>query len=443
MMLDAPLDIASELLALCLPASSVGGLHDEAGLSAAAAASPREDPAPAPSAPAHDEAHWECLISQAIQQGVAPLVAVRSRALSLPVPVRERLESLYRSNALRNLRLAAEESRLCSALSAAGIPHWTLKGPGLSERLYADIGVRQIADLDLLIEPANLSRVDALLAQLGFRRQTTGRIDSLAAAQELIYVRDGNCIPSWGKSALTSPLAVDPSSRLRESADGTRSSPSGPRPGAAPATFLDLHQRLLPYVRRDPLAARVFREGMTAENLLLYLCANQITHRFARLRYLCDVSAFLDRESPALDWDRFLASARALPWGPGIGLGLRWASQFSRHPAPAEVLRNLRPNHIGDLLLRRTLGSSAVEAAARSRLLDSSAGAAVPIAAAYLGRPSACGIAWNLLVPSRAYLREQTGAPAAQPPGALAAAYASRLIRKIPSALRSLWRPDL
>jgi hypothetical protein len=314
-MSDHALELASDLLALCLPVGSAARAADR----------PR-----AFSADQWDEAHWKFLISQAIQQGVAPLAAVRSRSLSLPVSIRERLESLYRANAMRNLRLAAEESRLSAALSSAGISHWTLKGPGLSERLYADIGVRQISDLDVLIEPGNLARVDALLAELGFRRQTAGRIDSLAAAQELIYVREVGAL----------------SSRLRDSAGGTRFPPGEGNSSGQLATYLDLHQRLLPYVRRDALAQRVFREGMTAENLLLYLCANQITHRFARLRYLCDVCASLDREGSSLDWDRFLHSARALPWGPGIGFALRWASQFLRFPAPDRVLRGLRPNPI-------------------------------------------------------------------------------------------------
>ena len=453
------LNALDALLALCIPGST-----GEASTAPVQAGSP-------------PSADWDALIQHAILQGVAPLVAVRSRALAIPTAVRERLESLYRANAMRNLRLAAEEARLCSALNSAGLRHWTLKGPGLSERLYGDIGVRQISDLDLLIEPASLARADALLASLGFRRQTAGGIASLAAAQELIYIREAAILSSSSRSngdpsfpaqraihsasgaanatgdfAQTRPpspsfVYLSEAAEARDRARGVppffsapASQSSLPTRHSPPPTavYLDLHQRLLPYVRRDALAARVFREGMTSDNLLLYLCANQITHRFARLRYLCDVSAFLDREGGALDWDRFLRSARALPWGPGIGLCLRWASQVSRVPAPDEVLRELRPNPIGGLLLRRALGASPAEAATRTRILDSSAGAAIPLAAAYLGRPSACGIAWNLLLPSRAYLREQTGAPAGHP---LAAAYATRLMHKIPAALRQLLKP--
>jgi hypothetical protein len=381
-------DLARELLSLCMASSRPGGGAD-------LTRQPSADPRSRGGLECPPSLDWDALIRLAIEQGVAPLLAVRTRHLRLPVPVRERLESIYSSNSIRNLRLAAEESRISAALGAAGLRHWPLKGPTLSERLYGDIGVRQIADLDLLVEPANFAHADALLASLGYVRQTAGKIESLARAQELVYVRNST----------------------------------------APASYLDLHQRLLPYVRRDPLAARVFADGMTRENLLLYLCANQITHRFARLRYLCDVTACLEREGASLSWDAFLDAARRMPWGPGIGLALGWAAEFAPSSVPSHVLRALRPNPLGDLLLRRSLGDGAAEAVSRRPLLDGPGGASVSLGAAYLGRPTAARIAWQMMFPSRAYLREQTGAPAGEP---LLPAYAARLMRKIPAALRHL-----
>ena len=369
-------ELARELLSLCLAPSREGGRFVGA-------------------VGAEDPASWESLVHLAIQQGVAPLLAVRTRHLALPVEFRERLESIYSANSIRNLRLAAEESRLSATLTAAGLRHWPLKGPGLSERLYADIGVRQISDLDLLVEPANLARTDELLAGLGYQRQTSGPIGSLSRAMELLYVRD---------AASQRPF------------------------------YLDLHQRLLPYVRRDPLATRVFAQGMNQENLLLYLCANQITHRFARLRYVCDVAAFLGREGSAVNWEAFAVAARKMPWGPGVGLSLHWAGEFAPACVPPEVLRSLRPNPLGDLLLRRALGADAAEAA--SRALEGAAGASVAVGAAFAG-PAQLGMAWRVAFPSRAYMREQTGAPAEHP---LAPVYALRLAEKIPQALRQLFR---
>ena len=369
-------ELARELLSLCLAPS-------------------REREKPEGSATAMNAASWEPLVHLAIQQGVAPLLAVRTRHLALPVEFRERLEAIYSANTVRNLRLAAEESRLSAALSAAGLRHWPLKGPGLSERLYGDIGVRQISDLDLLVEPPNLARADGLLAGLGYQRQTSGPIASLSRAMELLYVREV---------------------------------------GSRPPFYVDLHQRLLPYVRHDPLATRVFAHGMTRENLLLYLCANQITHRFARLRYVCDVARFLGREGSTVNWEAFVAAARKMPWGPGMGLGLDWAGEFAPARVPPEVLRSLRPNPLSDLLLRRALGADAAEAASRG--LEGPAGASVAVGAAFAGSAQ-LGIAWRVAFPSRVYMREQTGAPAER---RLAPVYALRLAERIPRALRQLFR---
>jgi len=400
--------LARELLSLCL--------------------TPARDAAP--SGIKDDPASWEPLVHLAIEQGVAPLLAVRARHLTLPVAFRERLESIYSANSVRNLRLAAEESRISAALTTAGVRHWPLKGPGLSERLYADIGVRQISDVDLLIEAANLARTDALLADLGYQRKTSGPISGLSRAQELLYVRDGS-------SPVSSRVPV-PSGReicFLDSPPSPSRLASGHSP-LATAFYLDLHQRLLPYVRRDPLAARVFELGMNHENLLLYLCANQITHRFARLRYLCDVAAFLRREASAVNWDAFVAAAHKMPWGPGVGLCLQWADEFTPSRVPPEVLRSLRPNPLGDLLLRRALGADAAEAASRTRALDGPAGASVAVGAAFAG-PTQLGMAWRMAFPSRAYLQEQTGAPAEH---AFASTYAWRLAERIPRAIRQLFR---
>lgn len=411
--------LARELLSLCLASSSnsTGTNAGRGGTEPARQASGGCPPfaAQPPAGDSQTTGDWDALIHLAIEQGVAPLLAVRTRNLRLPVPIRERLELIYRANSLRNLRLTAEESRISAALSAAGLRHWPLKGPGLSERLYADIGVRQVADLDFLVGPGSLASADAALAGLGYVRHTAGPIESVARAQELIYV-------------------YQPAPPARSSASSLVTGQSS----LATSFHLDLHQRLLPYVRRDPLAASVFASGMTRENLLLYLCANQITHRFARLRYLCDVAAFLAREGSSVDWDAFLATARRMHWGPGIGLALDWAVDLVPGSVPAHVLHALRRNPLGSMLLRHSLGSGAADAASRTRLLDGPGGAPVSLGSTYLGTPAACAIAWNMVFPSRAYLREQTGAPQGR---SLAPAYATRLLRKIPGALRHLLKP--
>jgi len=351
-----------------------------------------------------DAGEWEGLLALAVVHGVAPLIWLRTCAGRVeppipPAPLRL-LEHLYRANCLRNLRLAAEQSWLAAALEKAGIRAWTLKGPALSERLYGDGGIRQVADLDLLVEPASLARADALLARLGYERQARGELAAQAATQELVYVRGSE---------------------------------------SAPPVFLDLHQRLLPYVRRDPLATRVYEQGMTRENLLLYLCATQISHRFSRLRYLCDVASFLIREGGATDWDEFLRGARQLPFGPGIALSLRWACDAAGCHVPEPIVQALAPGRLGGAVLRRALGRNAVETVARGRALGGPAGASVILGAAG-GMRARMTMAWSMVFPSGAYLREQGGA--ARGGGRLAPIYAGRLARNFPAALRHLLRPS-
>jgi Uncharacterised nucleotidyltransferase len=67
------------------------------------------------------------------------------------------LEARAKKERLQSLRLAAESQRVSGILSDAGIEHRFIKGPLLSKRIYGDPGLRHSKDLDLVVEPGNVS----------------------------------------------------------------------------------------------------------------------------------------------------------------------------------------------------------------------------------------------------------------------------------------------
>jgi len=60
--------------------------------------------------------------------------------------------------------------RLTAGLSDAGIRALPLKGPLLSERIHGELGARVSADIDLLVEDADLVAAIDVLSTLGYRR---------------------------------------------------------------------------------------------------------------------------------------------------------------------------------------------------------------------------------------------------------------------------------
>jgi hypothetical protein len=339
---------------------------------------------------------WEALLALAAEHGVAALLACTVPLADVPAPARARLWAFAELNRRRNEALKAEQETLLAALAAAGLPALPMKGAELSGKLFGDVGVRQIADLDILVRPEDFDDLDALLAAQGFSRTVRDHAERLRRAQELAYVKRA------GESTLA----------------------------------LDLHFRLLPYAESDPLTARVWREGWTRENLLVYLCANTVSHRFASLRHLADVHALLRQTGATLAWNAVAAAAQELEFAPGIWQTLAFVEEWAPGIVPAATLSALRPHAWERKLLAWTVGIDAVAALARSRALAGPFGA-LGILASTRGVAGRLRQAARLVFPPAVYLRQQYAAAPPQPAWPL---YASRLAQKLPLALRDLFR---
>ncbi len=342
------------------------------------------------------DAEWNALLPLALAHGVGPLLFANLRERVLPVQARDQLRHVYLSNSFRNEKLLAEQQRILDAFSKKSLAAWPLKGPHLSQTLYGDPAVRQVADLDLLIRPEDLAACDELLHSFGYTRQAQGDIATLRDAGELIYLR------------------------------------SAPDVAGSMNYAVDLQQRVLPYGRRDPLADRIRAQGLKPENLLLLLCVNQIAHRFSRLKYLLDVAACLRALPANFDWNDFTATAQLLHVTPGIYWSLYWARDAAGAPVPEHVLEELRPGWSSRRLASRALGDDFLALLARGASLDGPAGAWAILACSRPGLPR-LGQFWRLLFPPRATLRQEFF----DAPGrSILYLYFVRLARKLPAALR-------
>jgi hypothetical protein len=79
------------------------------------------------------------------------------------------LTKQYRLNAQRLALMHTELAEILALFAQNNLPLLPLKGAVLTSTLYPDPGLRPMADLDLLIHPADLAPATQLLAQLGYR----------------------------------------------------------------------------------------------------------------------------------------------------------------------------------------------------------------------------------------------------------------------------------
>lgn len=274
---------------------------------------------------------WNRLVPLAARHGLLPLLARHLEALepeALPTPVREHLRAHRYAVALRNLSLSGELLRVLRLFDKHGIPVLPFKGPTLGQLAYGDPALREFGDLDLLLQPRDVSRTRSLLAEQGYCSPY-----ALTPAQEAAYLR------SLGQLALVKPEGC----------------------------LVELHETLAPRAFVFPLdlatmwpRCRVVKlTGQPvpcpgAEDMLLILCMHGAKHLWKNLGWICDVAELLRRHN-ALNWGQVQREARRLGSERLLWLGVQLAEHVLQAPLPADVSCQAKRDKTARLLAEMVL----------------------------------------------------------------------------------------
>src|SRR3990172_208262 len=117
-------------------------------------------------------AEWELLMHRAQAEGAAALLYWRlsqsGEIKSLPESLRNSLRAMYFSIRMNNQEILKELEILTRLFDQAGIPVVALKGVCFALTIYPDIGLRPMADLDLLVPASKISEAVRLTKSLGY-----------------------------------------------------------------------------------------------------------------------------------------------------------------------------------------------------------------------------------------------------------------------------------
>jgi hypothetical protein len=115
---------------------------------------------------------WQRVLSTATDLRVAPLVYSTLKTVasttSVPPAVIEQLARLYYRHAALNGQFYAELRTILTACAQATIPVLVLKGAAIAERVYGNIALRPMSDLDLLVRREDLEAMNRLLHELNY-----------------------------------------------------------------------------------------------------------------------------------------------------------------------------------------------------------------------------------------------------------------------------------
>lgn len=106
----------------------------------------------------------------------------------IPEQLFRKWEEAYYSNLILNSEIISLLARLLKECGRKNIPVIVLKGPAALAQVYKDIGLRALADLDLLCRKKDLKALSDIAFSLGCRRQGFIRLHHLVFAQETLGI---------------------------------------------------------------------------------------------------------------------------------------------------------------------------------------------------------------------------------------------------------------
>ncbi len=249
--------------------------------------------------------------------------ALRQEEFNKHVPqwVMQELEEVYYGNFARNLYYQAELGKALQALQAEGIPTIVLKGAALAERVYKDIGLRPMVDLDIMVPERSMERADIAVRRLGYLPKESPEKQQKIRENHRHY------------PALVSPDQMVPIEVHRHIVEST--SP--------------FHFDLAGFWTRAQGATVAGAQALVLgpEDQLTHLCLNCFQNRKYRssgaLGQLCDISETILHYWDTLDWDLFSQVAHQNNLAGPIYCMLLTVRELTGTAPPGNVLEGLKP----------------------------------------------------------------------------------------------------
>ena len=263
---------------------------------------------------------WPWLLRQVERWGLAPLVYTHLQPVAhaghVPQSVLERLRHLSHRDTIYGVAQRQVLRATLVGLAEAGVPVIVLKGAALAALVYPAPALRPMRDLDLLVQPRDRARVEAVLRRLR---------EAPAAGSDAPH----------GSSAL-GPERFAPLD-IRDHLVSPRGVAWLPAAGAIP--IADVWQRA-----RPAQIVSVATLVLSPEDLLLHL-ALQLAEAggfVGHVRTLCDIGATCWRYGEAIDWWALGTRATTYQVGKALYYCLRLARELVGADVPGGALTELR-----------------------------------------------------------------------------------------------------
>lgn len=262
-------------------------------------------------------ADWDDLCKQADARRVSPALYYVLRSTTwVPPHSLEKLRKVYERTMQRNLYLFGECKRVETSFRQQNLQVILLKGAALAPLVYANLALRPLRDLDLLVSPDAVEPARACLEKLGYAALPEPQSDAtLAQKSEIGFLKSS---PKPSRIELHWSLIDSAYYRYHSSMDWFWAT-------ARP-------------VRADDAAGLM----LGPEAQVLYLCAHLYLHHGGDdLLWLNDIAAVISFYRAEMNWSELLEQSQQIGLVVPAQKILPVIAADWRAPLPAEVLAGL------------------------------------------------------------------------------------------------------
>ncbi len=257
-------------------------------------------------------ADWDAIYQVSEKYRVTPLLYHRLKHLDVPAPLLKKLKTAYIANHWINTELYRELSKILSTLQQADIPVIVLKGAHIAEKVYGNIALRPMNDLDILIKKTDLFAAEKKLLEMGYTSSRETDIEEICAEYHQLpaFIKPNAAVEiHWTIEYPTSPFTIDVEGLWKR---------------AQPATIAGIETLVL-----------------SPEDLLLHLCLHTAYHHIFQfgLRPFYDIWETIRHYD--IDWEQ--VQHRSHEWDANNSIYLALYLAKTSFDANVPILEKLKP----------------------------------------------------------------------------------------------------
>jgi hypothetical protein len=275
--------------------------------------------------------NWDYLFEASKKKGVFSIVYhhLKLKNKVIPLDVEKKFQDLYSENACRNLILSQEFQEVLKILKNKNIPVIVLKGMYLGEKIYKNIALRPMSDIDILIKKESLEEFDAAVKKIGFK--TSHNYRKYLKSPDSIYLNTMVYEKKKGKVSIFLHLHWH-----------------------IVNSTLPIFEKVMPYIEMEKIwkqALEVKIAGIETLSLsyhhqVIYLCLHAFNHSLDRNILLCDISEFININRNKIDWNLLIKDAFDFKINRIVYCVLYLTKLLLNMQVPDYLLSSLKPGYL-------------------------------------------------------------------------------------------------